>query len=88
MSESQETEQKTGHDLIMKKAQGQNFRLLAPPLKWEKASPASTPRTPTSWTNGNFDLPLALHSDDCKRVSCQDPGSESPVVFSSITFLD
>lgn len=50
MNGSQETEQKTGDDL-MKKGEGQTLGLLAPPLKWEKDSLASTPRIPTNLTN-------------------------------------
>lgn len=88
MSESQETEQKTSDDLIMKKGERQTLGLLAPPLKWEKELSASTPRIPTNLTNWKFDLHIGLHSDVCKRNSCQDPGSESPVVFCRTMFFD
>lgn len=72
----------------MKKGEGQTLGLLAPPLKGEKDLSASTPRIPTNLTNWKFDLHIGLRSDVCKRDSCQDPGSECPVVFSSMMFFD
>lgn len=87
-SRSQETEPKTGDDLSKKKGEGQTWGLVAPSLKQEKDLSASIPQLLTNLTDWKFDLHLGLHCNVCKRDSCQDPGSGSPVDFSSMLLFD
>lgn len=87
-SGSQETEPKTGDNLPKKKEEGQTLGLLALSWKWEKYLSASIPWVLANLTDWKFDLHLGLHCNVCKRDSCQDSGSGSPVDFSSILLFD
>lgn len=80
--------QKTGDDLTKKKWERQTWRLLASSLKWEKNLSASIPQILTNLIHWKFDLHFVLHCNVCKRDSCQDPGSGSPVDFSSMLLFD
>lgn len=49
---------------------------------------ASIPQILTNPTDWKFDLHFGLHRNACKRDSCQDPGSGSPVDFSRMLLFD